>query len=58
VGQTLDLTMTSVQDISSSEIESYIVTLSPPAAQLFAIFYDKIWKTFVTVDTGPPSGIS
>src|SRR5262249_24276361 len=56
VGQTLNVSMTAVQEINSTQIMSISFALNPSVGpKVFKIFRDRVFKTYLVIAGGPPA---
>lgn len=52
--QKLDVTQTSVQEVSTTKVIGLSTTLNRASLGISKVFYDRVFKTFVIVDAGAP----
>jgi hypothetical protein len=54
VGSTLTITLIGVQEIATEQLMSITFQLNPTVQKTFAVYKDKVFKTYLVVDKGPP----
>ena len=54
VGATINITLSGVQELSTEQSMSITFPLNPTVQKTFAVYKDKVFKTYLVVDKGPP----
>lgn len=54
VGATITITLSGVQEITTDQLVSITFPLNPTVQRNFAVYKDKVFKTFLVVDRGTP----
>src|SRR5262249_39541765 len=56
VGETLNITLTAVEEITSNEIMNIAFTLNPSTGpRVFKVFRDRVFKTYLVIAGGAPA---
>jgi hypothetical protein len=55
VGEKITITLTAVQEITSTQIMSLSASLQRTSPGIFTVFRDRVFKTFLFIDAGPPA---